>query len=145
MQYLSTLFLLALLSTGCGYIPFSSSELDGVVTPIPQSWSAVAEADIIQLETRPEDPYSVNLWVIEMDSNLYVFAGDNRTQWVENIAANTNVRLGHADKIYELAATQVSDETQFNAFAREWETKYGNLPRNMNVNEVYLYRLTQRD
>ncbi len=145
MRHFLSLALLVALSTGCGYIPFSSTALDGVVTPIPQTWSSVAEAKIIQFETRPEDPYSVNLWVLGMDSYLYVYAGDNRSQWVEHIEANTDVRLGHADKIYELTATQVVDDTEFNAFARGWESKYGNLPRNMNLAEVYLYRLTTRD
>jgi len=144
MQRCSGVVILALLLSACGYIPFSSSELDGTVTPIPQSWSNVAQADIIQLETRPEDPYSVNLWVLGMHNYLYVYAGDNRAKWVDHIDANPNVRLGHAGKIYELAPTQVDDEAEFNLFAQDWATKYGNLPRNMNLAEVYLFRLTPR-
>ena len=67
MRYFFGLSILALLSTGCGYIPFSSGELNGEVTPVPQTWSNVASADIIQFETRPADPYSVNLWVLGME------------------------------------------------------------------------------
>ena len=144
MQRCSGVVILALLLSACGYIPFSSSELDGVVTPIPQTWSSIAEADIIQLETRPADPYSVNLWVLGMHGYLYVYAGDNRAKWVDHIDANPNVRLGHAGKIYELTATQVDDDAEFNLFAQGWASKYGNLPRNMNLAEVYLFRLTPR-
>lgn len=143
-QRLATL-IVALILTGCsGYIPFSSNQLSGAVTQAPASWSEVAAAKIIQLETQPEDPYSVNLWVIGMDTYLYIHAGDNLATWVEHIQANPDVRLGYEGKIYELVATRVEDEEEFSRFIPIYADKYGNPPRNTNLSEIYLYRLTGR-
>ena len=55
----------------------------------------------IQLETRPADPYSVNIWVIALGEHLYVHAGANRSEWVEHMEADPNVRLRVGDSIYE--------------------------------------------
>ncbi len=145
MQQRLTSLIVVLILTGCsGYIPFSSNQLNGVVTQTPTSWSEVAAAKIIQLETQPEDPYSVNLWVIGMDAYLYVHAGDNLAAWVEHIQINPDVRLGYDGKIYELMATRVEDEDEFARFIPIYAEKYGNPPRNSNLSEIYLYRLASR-
>ena len=73
-----------------------------------------------------------------------MFAGDNLATWVENIAKNPMVRLGAEERIYELKADRVTDPDVFEEFAQAWEAKYGNRPRNENVDETYLYRLTAR-
>ena len=110
----------------------------------PADWRTVASADIIELESRPDDPYSVNLWVLGEATHLYIFAGDSRTTWVENIAANPHVRMKIGEAIYDLQAEQVTDAAEFERFAQGWEAKYGNRPRNEKVDETYLMRLTAR-
>ncbi len=142
-RYLLSVTLLALL-TGCGYVPFSGGQLEGVVAPAPADWSELSQASIIQLETSPADPYSVKLWVIGMESALYVHAGDNHTQWVENIEQNPEVRLQIGDSIFELRATRVTGNEEFQRFSDVYETKYGNRPRNENIAEIYLFRLGPR-
>ena len=133
---------LALWLGGCGYIP--SGALEGTPAALPADWSAVAAADVIRFETRPTEPYSVELWVIGVNNVLYVHAGDNRTNWVEHIEADANVRLQAEDSVYELRAERVVDAGEFNAFADVYEEKYGWRPRNENVAEAYLFRLTPR-
>ncbi len=118
--------------------------MQGTPAPVPADWSAVAAADVIRLETQPADPYSVELWVIGVDNVLYVHAGDNRTNWVEDIEVDANVRLLHDGSIYELRAERVTDAAEFAAFAVVYEKKYGWRPRNENVDEVYLFRLLPR-
>jgi hypothetical protein len=112
---------------------------------LPQSLDKIAQDNIIQLETRVDEAYSVNLWVVEVASHLHVFAGDNNANWVEDIEQNSNVRLRSGDEIFELAAVRVNDPTIFAAFSDAWEAKYGNRPQNESVEETYLYRLGPRN
>jgi hypothetical protein len=133
-----------LLLSACGYVPFSSGKLEGTVTPVPADWSGLAEASIVQLETNPDDPYSVKLWVIGLGSSLYVHAGDNLANWVAYIQQNPDVRLLMDGSIYELRAERVRDAAEFERFSGAYEKKYGSRPRNENVAEVYLFRLEAR-
>jgi hypothetical protein len=48
------------------------------------------------------------------------------------------------DRLYDLTATRVTDAAEFAAFSDAYETRYGLRPRNENVAEVYLFRLTAR-
>ncbi|MFK7914000.1 MAG: hypothetical protein AB8B93_08805 [Pseudomonadales bacterium] len=137
-------FMLVLLFlAGCSsdYLPFSGGALDGQNSPPPADWSVAASVKVVQLETRATEPYSVNIWVVTAASQLYVFAGANRATWIEHIEQNPQVRLQMGDHIYALVATRVTDPQEFMGFARAWEAKYGNRPRNENVAETYLMRL----
>jgi hypothetical protein len=138
--------LVSLLVSACsgGTLPISSGELAGTVVPNPTDWREVADVDVVQLETRPASPYSVNLWVIGEPTHLYVFAGGSRSNWVEYIEADSNVRLGINGAIYELKAERVTDADEFAKFADAWKLKYGHRPRNESVEETYLLRLTSR-
>jgi hypothetical protein len=126
------------------YIPTSFGALEGINTATPAQWTQVATTEIIQLETNVDAPYSVNLWIVEVNGELLIFAGDNRTNWVENIEQNADVRLRADGLIYELRATRITNATTFETFAKAWEAKYGNRPRNDNVDETYLFKLTSR-
>ena len=140
------LIALAMLATltGCDFIPFSGGKLEGKLAEIPADWAKVAQPDVIQLETRPGDPYSVKLWIIGHGPLLYVHAGANRAAWVEHIEADANVRVLIDGDLYELAAERVADQEEFDAFADLYESKYGSRPRNENVGEAYLFRLGAR-
>jgi len=140
------LLLLTLFLAACSsdWVPFSSGELDGEVAQVPADWSQFADAEVIQLETNPVDPYSVKLWVIDMDGSLYVHAGANRATWVAHIESSPLVRLESEGKIYELQASRVTSADEFAQFSEIYKSKYGNYPRNRNVNEIYLFRLTPR-
>jgi hypothetical protein len=143
---LTALALLAtlLLSACSEYIPTSFGALEGIKTATPAVWTQVATTEIIQLETTADTPYSVNLWTVEVNGDLLIFAGDNRTNWVENIERNADVRLRANGLIYELRAIRITNAATFEMFAKAWEAKYGNRPRNENVDETYLFKLTSR-
>jgi len=140
-----SLILLLVLAACSEYLPIAGGELEGTVSPLPTDWTELATTEIIQLESTGETPYSVNLWMVEVGGAPHVFAGDNRTQWVENIAGNPDVRLKVGDEIFELQAIRVTDAALFETFARTWESKYGNRPRNERVDETYLFRLVPRE
>ena len=143
MKKIGLLLLLGLLA-GCDLIPFSGGALSGNLTEPPADWTDVARPEIIELETNPAEPYSVKLWIIDMGPDLYVHAGANRATWVEHIEQDPNVRLLIEESLYELRAERVESAEEFAAFAEVYELKYGNRPRNENVNEAYLFRLLPR-
>ena len=142
--WLAMMIALTLAVSGCEYLPISGGQLDGEVAPLPDAWSVVAAPDIIQLETNPSDPYSVNLWIIGDGADLYVYAGANRATWVEHIEQDPRVRLGIDGQLFELRAERVHAADEFKSFSDKWEAKYGNRPRNEDVAESYLFRLLPR-
>ena len=131
--------------TGCSeYLPFAAGTLDGERASQPFDFPAMGAPDVIQLETNPTDPYSINLWVIGAPNHAYVHAGANRATWVEHIEADPSVRLKSGSAVYELHAERVISRAEFASFSDAYEAKYGNPPRNENVQEAYLFRLTAR-
>lgn len=128
---------------GCDYIPFAGGRLEGETAAVPADWGALP--DVVRLETRPADPYSVKLWIIGLGPAAYVHAGANRTDWVQHIEADPRVRLLVQDALYELRAERVTDAEEFATFSAAYEAKYGNPPRNPDVTEAYLFRLEPRD
>ena len=145
MRKFNTAILMGLLVMGCAeYLPVSGGALEGRVQPLPAALDRITQDRIIQLETSASEAYSVNLWVVEVMGYLHVFAGDNKAKWVENMEQNSKVRLRSGDEVFELEAARVSDPEVFELFAKAWEAKYGNRPRNESVEETYLYRLLPR-
>jgi hypothetical protein len=134
-------------AVGCGkpLLLLPGGALDGTPTAVPESWSFTDAVETVQLETRPADPYSVNIWVTAADEALYVHAGANRSTWVEHIEADPKVRLRVNDSIYELSASRVVDQGEFDRFSDAYEKKYGRRPRNESVTEAYLFRLAARE
>jgi hypothetical protein len=131
---------------GCGapFVLLPGGALEGSTVATPDSWSFTDAVKTVQLETRPADPYSVNIWVIAIGENLYAHAGTNRSAWVENMEADPNVRLRVNDSIYELAASRVDGQKEFDLFSDAYEQKYGRRPGNEKVAEAYLFRLGAR-
>ena len=102
------------------------------------------EVDTVQLETRPSEPYSVNVWTVAIGPSLYVHAGTSRSTWVEHMEADPSVRMAIEDSIYELSAARVTEQAEFDRFSDAYEEKYGLRPRNEDVSQAYLYRLGAR-
>lgn len=143
----SALALAALVAlVGCGgpFVLLPGGELEGETAPAPESWAFTDEVSTIQVETRPEDPYSINIWAVAMDEYLYLHAGANRTTWIEHLEVDPLVRARIEGTIYELRAEKVDGEDEFARFANAYEEKYSVRPRNENIAEVYVYRLGAR-
>ncbi len=132
-------------TAGCGpTLLFPGGALAGAEMSAPADWAFAEEISTIQLETRPEDPYSVNIWVAGLGDQLYVHAGENRATWVEHMEANPLVRAQVGEHLFSLRASRVTDAEEFARFADVYEGKYGTRPRNENIAEIYLYRLGAR-
>jgi hypothetical protein len=131
---------------GCGgpCVLLPGGALEGANRATPGNWAFTDEVKTVQLETRPADPYSVNLWVVALDDGLYIHAGASRSTWVEHIETDPAVRLRVDEAIYELRASRVASQEEFDRFSDAYERKYGRRPRNENVDEAYLFRLGPR-
>ncbi|MCG8587697.1 MAG: hypothetical protein MJE66_00210 [Proteobacteria bacterium] len=144
-RLLISVVFLGLVSCGGGpLLVFPGGELEGNPAAAPSDWDFAREISTVQLETHPEEPYSVNIWATGMDGFLYIHAGANRAAWVEHIEVDPAVRVRIEEQIYPLSAVRVEDAGEFARFADAYEAKYGSRPRNENVAEVYLFRLAAR-
>lgn len=130
---------------GCGgpVAVFSGGTLEGPVEAPPASFAFARDAGTIQLETRPEEPYSVNIACAVVGDALYISAGANRSRWVENMEANPLVRVRIDGTIYELRARRVTEDSEMQAFAEEWtKNSWARDPRTLD--EVWVYQLEAR-
>ena len=96
--------------------------LSGEVKSAPVLWNDVP--DTIQVETRPSDPYSVNIWGVGVDDNLYVSTGEDGTRWTPFIEADPNVRVRINTFIYELTASVVTDSGERDRVTEAYIEKY---------------------
>lgn len=120
-------------------------ELSGEVAAVPPSWSVMDATETVQLETRPADPYSINIWAVGIGQDLYVAAGAGKdARWTDYIAENPDVRLRLANSIFELRATRVLDAAERLRVVDKYASKY-DLDINDNfVEDAWLYRLDPR-
>jgi hypothetical protein len=144
-------FRLALLGSilvcGCSCGPFllmSGGKLDGTEKPVPASFALPGNRETIQLETRPEDPYSVNVSGAVVDGKLYVSAGDTLSAWAKNIEANPLVRARIDGDLYDLKARRVTDRAELQAFAVVWTSGNTWARDPMKLGEVWVYQLGPR-
>lgn len=105
------------LTAGCGgpFLSIPGGALAGEVVSEPVTdWSFV-DSVFLDLETRPEDPYSVELNYFVKDGKLYIDPAEGRT-WYEHIKANPLVRARFAGKIYPLRAVLVGKPGELEGF-----------------------------
>jgi hypothetical protein len=135
----------ALLLTACGpLVMIPGGALKGTVQPTPENWAFSDEIETVQLETRPSDPYSVNVWGVGLGSVFYIAAGDAESRWAGYIAEDARVRIKLADDIYELAAARVTDESELDSFLAALESKYDFEPEPGQREKSMLFRLSPR-
>jgi hypothetical protein len=139
---LATLLLLA----GCEepFIVFAGGELTGEVVPAPEDWSSIEQIDTVQLETQPDDPYSVNIWVAAVGADLYVATGADGTSWSEHIAEGNAVRVRAETEIFELEAYQVFDASERARVAKAYVDKYDLDETDNWVMKGMIFRLDRR-
>ncbi|MBW2271498.1 MAG: nitroreductase family deazaflavin-dependent oxidoreductase [Deltaproteobacteria bacterium] len=138
--------LVALATSGCngpfGLLP--GGALEGEARPLPPEWSFAGDYGTAQLQTKPEEPYSVNRAYTIVGGVLYVNAGGTETQWVQNIAANPLVRLRLDGGLYDLRAERVTDSDEVAAFSGAWTGQSMFRRDPLTYDEVWIYRLVSR-
>jgi len=138
--------LLVTMLVGCGD-PISmlpGGELSGQVTPSPPDWTSLANIDTIQVEFRPSDPYSHNIWAVGIGHDLYIATGADGTRWTPFLAADPLVRARVATALYELTAAPVTESVERGRVADEYAKKYDIDPTDNWVSTGLIYRLDRR-
>jgi hypothetical protein len=108
--------LTACLACGGPFLVIPGGELSGeVVTEPVEDWSFVSDEPFIDLETTPDDPYSIQLNYILRDGKLYIDPAEGRT-WFEYLKQDLNVRIRFGDKIYPVTAVLVGRPGELEGF-----------------------------
>jgi hypothetical protein len=138
--------LLVAAAIGCNgpFVLLPGGALDGETRPSPADWTFAGDYGTCQLETRPADPYSVNIAFTVLDGRLYINAGDTETRWVRNITENPRVRLRLDGVLYELRAERVSAPAEIAAFGEAWTSQSMFRRDPTRLDEVWIYRLVPR-
>lgn len=120
--------LLAVLAlAACGPLgPISGGKLAGELVSAPVvDWSFTDAISTIEIETRPEAPYSVTVWCFRSGSALYVPSRNPRSKaWVHHVLADPRIRLRIDGKLYERAAVHVADTAEIEAIVPALLEKY---------------------
>jgi len=130
--------------TGCDYTErFAGGELNGEVLPTPNDWGFSDSTMLVQLETNPKKPYSVNIWGVGIGSNYYVAAGEaSEADWANHIERNSAVRLRIEERIYLLDAHRVKDIKELVGVTTAFRNKYGGTQE--WIDSAWVYRLISR-
>ncbi len=106
-----------LLVSGCGgpFLVFPGGALSGEVVNEPVADWSFADDRFIELETRPADPYSVQLNYFVRDGKLYIDPAEDR-RWHDYIREDPNVRARLGGKVYPLRAVLVGKPGEIEGF-----------------------------
>jgi hypothetical protein len=108
---------LASLAFACGgpFLVFPGGELRGQLVAEPVSdWSFV-DSTFVDLEVRPDDPYSVELNYVVRDGRLYIDPAEGR-RWLEYLREDDRVRVRFGDRIYPVRAVLVGRPGELEGF-----------------------------
>jgi hypothetical protein len=145
---ISRFVLLALLpvSVACGPVwMLPGGRLSGETAPAPSDWTFSEAVKTVQLETRPGDPYSVNVWGAGIGDRFYLASGKGgEARWARYIDEDPEVRLRVGDTLYELRAVRVEDEAERERFLAALERKYDWQPEGNEGEDAWLFRLDPR-
>ncbi|MCP3984418.1 MAG: nitroreductase family deazaflavin-dependent oxidoreductase [bacterium] len=120
----SRAILIVFLFVGCGggpseLIPGAFALPGGVLSGEQvtiQSWSEVVKEDgVMELETRPSDPYSVRVGFVLKGDSMYVDPSDGR-KWHLNMKADPAVRVRIEGRVYPATAVPVTDPKEREGF-----------------------------
>ena len=118
LNFPQTCSILALvLVAGCGgpFYAIPGGALDGPdATSIPSDWSSLPDG-VLQLETRIDDPYSVEINYVVRNGKLYIDPAEGRA-WLAHLRADPKVRVRIDGSVYPMQATLVQDPAERNGF-----------------------------
>ena len=143
-----------LFSLACGPIgPIPGGRLSGEAGPREvDDWSFAADVENAQLETRPDDPHSVNTWFVARGPRLYVPTSmilgpkDPRERsWVAHVEADPRVRIRLGDRVFERVAVRVEEPGEYDPARSALEARYDLDPAERDPErEIWIFRLDPR-
>ena len=140
---------------GCGPVgPIPGGALSGSVERAEvEDWGPASGVKNAQLETRPDDPHSVNTWWAAVGPRLYVPTSmilgpktPSERSWVAHVEADDRVRIRLGDAIYERRAVRVADgSAEYRAARSALEARYGIEPEDRDPERtIWIFRLDPR-
>ena len=151
-----------LLMTGCSgpkLLLVPGGALEGTVASgAVEEWGSGDSWGRVQLETRPDAPYSVHVFGVGSCEAFYVASqgwrasvggGPGNARWVPYIEADPRVRLRVGSWVYERKAVRVTDEAELAHVQAAFQTKYGDDAENWGFwlgedDPPWVYRLDPR-
>lgn len=136
----------ALLLSACAepFTVFAGGKLEGPDADPPSDWAHLSHIDTVQLETRPVEPYSVNIWTVAIGPDVYVTTGEDGTNWTEHIGENADVRLRIEHDVFPLRAVRILDPAERRRVSEAYVAKYGTDPDDSWVTRGQIFRLDRR-
>ncbi len=138
------LFSVGLVSACSGPMgPIPGGALEGTPAPWPEDWSYTDEIENVLLQTRPEDPYSVTIWIAFANGNAYIVAGDSESNWVQNIRANPSVILSVDGQLINAIVSDVTANEELNTGVQAFLEKYEMDEEDFVREEGLMFRLNK--
>ena len=91
--------------------PLPGFFIGGQPTPVPKAWPDTSKVDVILLKVPGTLPRVVIIWVVQVDSALYV-VGSRSSGWVQRIADGANVEMRLSGNTYALTAVPIQQELE---------------------------------
>jgi len=116
-RHLALLVLLALTTLACSspFLGMPGGELRGELVTEPVTDWSFAQDRFVDLDTRPDDHYSVELNYFVREGKLYIDPAEGRT-WFDHIRADPRVRVRFGKKIYPATAVLVGEPGEIEGF-----------------------------
>lgn len=120
MAMRATSILALLVALGCGgpFLVFPGGALSGEVVGDPVADWSFLEDRFIELETRPDEPYSVQLNYFVVDGKLYVDPAEGR-RWLEHLRTDPRVRVRAGGRVYPCNAVLAGRPGELEGFDPE--------------------------
>ena len=105
--------------------PMPGFFIGGQPTPVPKAWPDTSKVDEILLKVPGILPRVVIIWVVQVDSALYV-VGSRSSGWVQRIADGANVEMRLSGNTYALAAVPIKQELErvVDAYKNKYRADY---------------------
>lgn len=142
MRVLTALLFFVLLSACGPIIMIPGGAIEGTSRAVPDNWSFTDDVEVVVLETRPSDPYSVNVWAVAAGEHLYIAAAGST--WADYIQDDGRVRLQVDEQVFDLKATATDDEAELALFLAAAKKKYDFEPDADQRTSAVLFRLEGR-
>jgi hypothetical protein len=147
----AVILVVLLLDTFGGYLfdgplgPIPGGRLVGPVTSEPNpAWSDLEK--VIELEIRPAKPWSLSVWNVVIDGELYVPSarGESR-RWTSVALADPRVRVRARGRIYERRIVRVTDPGLRKRIGAAVAQRYGfEPPANPEHDTTWYFHLAPR-
>lgn len=125
--------------------PIPGGELSGSVDPNRNpDWSNLEK--VIELEIRPSQPWSLSVWNVVIDGELYVpSAAGARRRWTAVALADPLVRIRTNGRIYERRIERVMDPTLQQRIGRAVAERYSaRAPQSAEEDTTWYFHLAPR-